>query len=1021
MRDPASLNDIAAAVADGTAVDWPGLVAKAESQASRDEMAGLQLVALIADVHGSASWTDRPDNRHPQRSFPAASASHDTGDEGDSWGPLRILELIGHGSFGDVYRAWDPRLEREVALKLLRGETNRATTSDAARHAALIHEARLLARVRHPGVATVFAADHIDGRTGLWMELVRGHTLEIELTRGGPFSAEEIVRCGHAVADALAAVHRAGFVHRDVKTQNLMYDHERRIVLMDFGTGLEQVASSGSGGFAGTPLYVAPEILAGAPPTPQADLYSLGVVLFRLATGKFPVPGQTMEELRSAHRRGLRRRLSVLRPDLPLPVAGLIERALQPSPSSRFVSADEMRDALLSVRMRAADAPAPARAVVLPANTRSIRAFTMLLGLAAAIVLVVSGLAGSTPSSLAPAVAPHDWVLVTSLENATGNSMFDGAVEHVLRQELASSDMVRVASPERVRDALVLMRRPSDTKIDVAVGREVSVRDGGIRALVAPRLDRLGTRLRLSVDIVAPDDGRIVATEARFVNNETRVLEAAVWHARWVRRGLGGRGPELSATVGLARATTSSLQALHLYSKAVDLGMQRQWAAAIKLVETAIQHDPQFASAHILHAWGLANTGASFPDVLAAAERARALAAHGTEPEKYFIEGSYLTMLGSAPGANEPYARFAEAAAAFEVLLLLEPGHEWGALNLLNHYRSLQRSEDALRLAVEMAALRPNNLPMQVQAAQALVTVQGDLAAASRHVARASALVEAGAPADPQQTLWVVLFEAHQAWADGNIERALEMTNRHAAALPTLAGPALEQTAQRVGAMYLTLGRCREARAAMERMHPDIRHEALALLSWDCGEVSQFDSYMRADAAESPDPSFFRVMWGARGGNVAQAERWVDEFRRLHANRIVLAVADGEVAFATGDWTTAVARLEAAWMMLKEGGQDRTCRVAERLAAAYQRTGRTDRALEVIEATIPMRPRLHDVSGMHGGTSWIHAQVALANLYRSLNRSADALQVEGVVRSLLRAADPEFPVVSALKSGRDQR
>lgn len=355
MREPADLvGDLAAAVADGMPVDWDREGEAATSDALREHLASLRLVARIAELHGSAAWADRSIGP-PESGTPAEVRGH--GAAGDTWGSLRLLELIGHGTFGEVYRAWDPRLEREVALKLLRVATSGTAAAGAALDALVVHEARLMARVRHPGVATIFGADHVDGRTGLWMELVRGHTLEDELTQDGPLPAHAVARCGEAIADALGAVHRAALLHRDVKTQNVMRDHDGRLVLTDFGTGLEHGTAGRPGPLAGTPLYLAPELLQGEAPTPRSDLYSLGVVLFRLATGEYPVPGRTLPEVRSAHARGLRRTLASLRPDLPAWLVGPIDRALAIDPRDRFPDARAMRNALAG----AASAASPNR------------------------------------------------------------------------------------------------------------------------------------------------------------------------------------------------------------------------------------------------------------------------------------------------------------------------------------------------------------------------------------------------------------------------------------------------------------------------------------------------------------------------------------------------------------------------------------------------------------------------------------------------------------------------------------
>lgn len=278
-----------------------------------------------------------------------------------TWGFLRALDRIGEGSFGEVWRAYDPTLHREVALKLRRlpanqaGVPNVAATMDArARH--WLGEARRLASVRHPHVLTVFGAAVHDGRAGLWTELVRGRTLEERLEADGPLPAREIASVGVDLCGALAAVHAAGLVHGDVKPANVMLEpgpaagSRPRVVLMDFGAAHDRTQHERSAALtAGTPLLMAPELLDGAEANVATDLYAAGVVLHRLATGRWPVEARTLDELREKHRAGAREPLAHARPGLPKRLARAIERATSPDPGARFATAAEFRAVLLPV------------------------------------------------------------------------------------------------------------------------------------------------------------------------------------------------------------------------------------------------------------------------------------------------------------------------------------------------------------------------------------------------------------------------------------------------------------------------------------------------------------------------------------------------------------------------------------------------------------------------------------------------------------------------------------------------
>ncbi len=247
----------------------------------------------------------------------------------------------------------------------------------------MIDEGRLLARVRHPNVVTVYGADRIDGRVGLWMEFVRGRTLEAVLRDQGPFGADEATLIGLDLCRALSAVHGAGLIHRDVKAQNVMREAGGRIVLMDFGTGREDL-SDRPADLAGTPLYVAPEVFGGAPATAQSDIYSVGVLLFHLVTGAYPVKGRTAADLREAH--GQRRRgwLRDARPDLPDAFVHAVECALDVDPAKRYESAGAMGGALARVL---ASSASPAVAQKAPVRH---------LGLAIAAAVALLAVGGAT-------------------------------------------------------------------------------------------------------------------------------------------------------------------------------------------------------------------------------------------------------------------------------------------------------------------------------------------------------------------------------------------------------------------------------------------------------------------------------------------------------------------------------------------------------------------------------------------------------------------------------------------------
>ena len=223
-----------------------------------------------------------------------------------------------------------------------------ALSGDAVRHAdAVLHEGRLLARVRHPNVVTIYDAELIGGEVGLSMEFVRGQTLERRITARGPFSPAEAIGIGSQLCAALAAAHDAGVLHRDVKAANVIMTPERRVVLMDFGSASRHGDAIAQA--AGTPLYVAPEVLNGGETTAASDVYSLGVLLHHMLTGSYLVTASSVQELREAHahrKRERERAAPPAMPGVPRRLARVIAEATHPDPALRLASADALGDAL---------------------------------------------------------------------------------------------------------------------------------------------------------------------------------------------------------------------------------------------------------------------------------------------------------------------------------------------------------------------------------------------------------------------------------------------------------------------------------------------------------------------------------------------------------------------------------------------------------------------------------------------------------------------------------------------------
>ncbi len=341
--------DLAARVSDGKEIDWKEVERSASSDEERAMVRHLRLVSSLAEVHRS-----QPGEGEGKKVGATATMSSSVAGEMmdlespavGSWGRLDLLEKLGEGAYGEVFLAWDRTLERRVALKLLRA--GHASCDNVA--SSVMDEGRLLARVDHPNVVTVHGAEEHDGRVGIWMEYVKGHTLDDLLEEQGSLNEREAAMIGADLCRALAAVHGAGLIHRDIKSQNVMRAEGGRILLMDFGAGRDLARDDEpEGKITGTAMYMAPEVLRGEAATARSDIYSLGVLLYHLATGAFPIEAKSFKELRDKHQRREARLLRDQRPDLPESFVRVVEKALAWDPAERYASAGEMERALRSV------------------------------------------------------------------------------------------------------------------------------------------------------------------------------------------------------------------------------------------------------------------------------------------------------------------------------------------------------------------------------------------------------------------------------------------------------------------------------------------------------------------------------------------------------------------------------------------------------------------------------------------------------------------------------------------------
>ena len=734
--------EIAASVADGAPVDW-GAVETGVPAAHRRLVRHLRLVESISTLYRTLP----PESDEEIGTSPRLP-------DGPRWGSLVLLDRIGTGTSCDVYKALDSSLHRHVALKLLKDDPPGKQDG----HSRVLEEARRLARVRHQHVVQVYGAEEHDGRVGLWMELVSGESLEQIVKTRGPYGAAEAAVVGQQLCAALAAVHGAGLLHRDVKAQNVLRESGGRIVLMDFGTGEELRINAGTNRLVGTPLYLAPEIFRGRAASVQSDLYSLGVLLFYLVTGEFPVTAGTMEGLARAHAESSMRRLRDVRPDLPDGFVAAVDRALDASPARRFRTAGDMELALRSL---------PETTVIVPAeaNVRSAGRHWSFAAAAAVLVALTVSLIVWTSQATAPssigairkvAVAP-----MTAIDSSTAPPFFAEGLTDQLISTLGQIQSLRVKSSA------------------VASANEPGGGGSGLDAVLQTTLLTAGTsagskpRVRVNARLVEAGSGNVIwAQTFEHALGDTFGLQAAM--AREIATAVKAAiTPEEDARLKQVRRTTAEAETAFLEGRAhVERYGADHARQALDAFRRAINLDPRHAAARAGAArayFTLGNWNAISQPVartLALEEAQKAIELDDSLPDAHATlagisfyydwswkraEAGYLRSLSLNPSYRYGRLQYSqvlagarrtrEAIVQAELAVDLEPTSALALRNLgivFYYHRDFDAAELAIRRSMEFERDAPAAWILLGRIAEA----KGDLTNARQHTSQAAALMQ---------------------------------------------------------------------------------------------------------------------------------------------------------------------------------------------------------------------------------------------------------------------------------------